>query len=52
MIIMGLDPGTSGGISIVETKQDKLPQIIFCIKMPVISMYGKKLLTQKLYMTL
>ena len=29
MIIMGLDPGTSGGISIVETKQDRLPQIIF-----------------------
>ena len=24
MIIMGLDPGTSGGISIIETKQEKL----------------------------
>ena len=48
MIIMGLDPGTSGGISIIETKQDKLPQIIYCIKMPTISMYGKKLLIQKL----
>ena len=29
MIIMGLDPGTGGGISIIETKQEKLPQIIF-----------------------
>lgn len=48
MIIMGLDPGTSGGISIVETKQDKLPQIIFCIKMPVISMYGKKIIDSKM----
>ena len=48
MIIMGLDPGTSGGISIVETKQDELPQIIFCIKMPVISMYGKKIIDSKM----
>ncbi|MEC8099948.1 MAG: hypothetical protein VX089_01905 [Pseudomonadota bacterium] len=47
MIIMGIDPGTSGGISIVETKQDKLPQIIFCIKMPIISMYGKKIVDSK-----
>ena len=31
MIIMGLDPGTSGGISIVETKQEQLPQIIYSV---------------------
>ena len=43
MIIMGLDPGSSGGISILETKKNKLPEIIF-MKMPTVSMYGKKLL--------
>tara|TARA_A100001015_G_scaffold304344_1_gene395400 strand:- start:1096 stop:1575 length:480 start_codon:yes stop_codon:yes gene_type:complete len=50
MIIMGIDPGTSGGISIVETKNHKLPQIVFFLKMPSISMYGKKIVdTNKLY---
>ena len=44
MIIMGLDPGSSGGISILETKKNKLPEIIFFMKMPTVSMYGKKLL--------
>ena len=50
MIIMGLDPGTSGGISIIETKQNKLPEIIFFLKMPIISMFGKKIVdTKSLY---
>ena len=47
MIIMGLDPGSSGGISIVETKKNKLPQIVFFLKMPIISMYGKKIIDTK-----
>ena len=52
MIIMGLDPGTSGGISIIENNQNKLPQIIFALKMPVVSLcMEKKLLIQKNYMT-
>ena len=38
MIIMGLDPGMSGGISIIETKKDKLPQIVYCLKMPIVNM--------------
>ena len=50
MIIMGLDPGSNGGISIVETKKNKLPQIVFFLKMPIISMYGKKIIdTKKLF---
>ena len=50
MIIMGLDPGSSGGISIVETKKNKLPKIVFFLKMPIISMYGKKIIdTKKLF---
>ena len=48
MIIMGLDPGMSGGISIIETKKDKLPQIIYCLKMPVVNMFGKKIVDIKL----
>ena len=48
MIIMGLDPGTGGGISIIETKKDKLPQIIYCLKMPVVNMFGKKIVDTKL----
>ena len=44
MIIMGLDPGSSGGISILETKKNKLPKIIFFMKMPTVSMYGKKII--------
>ena len=47
MIIMGLDPGTNGGISILETKQNQLPQIKFCLKMPTVSMYGKKIVDTK-----
>ena len=45
---MGLDPGMSGGISIIETKKDKLPQIIYCLKMPVVNMFGKKIVDTKL----
>ena len=44
MIIMGLDPGSSGGISILETKKNNLPKIIFFMKMPTVSMYGKKII--------
>ena len=48
MIIMGLDPGTSGGISIIETNKNKLPHIIYCLKMPVVNMFGKKIVDTKL----
>lgn len=53
MIIMGLDPGISGGISVIETKQNKLPKILYSLKMPVVSMYGKKIVdTKKVYESL
>ena len=45
---MGIDPGTSGGISIIETKKNKLPQIIFCLKMPIVNMFAKKIVDSKL----
>ena len=47
---MGLDPGSSGGISILETKNNKLPEIVFFLKMPIVSIYGKKIIDiNKLY---
>ena len=50
MIIMGLDPGSSGGISILETKTNNLPIIRFLHKMPTASMFGKKIVDiKKLY---
>ena len=50
MKIMGLDPGSSGGISILETKKNKLPEIVFFLKMPVVTIYGKKIIDiKKLY---
>ena len=53
MIIMGLDPGISGGISVIETNQNKLPKILYSLKMPVVSMYGKKIVdTKKVYESL
>ena len=51
MIIMGVDPGSTGGISLVETNKNKLPEIIFFLKMPTITMFGKKIDIKKLYKT-
>ena len=50
---MGLDPGTNGGISVIESHQNKLPQIVLAKKMPIVSLYGKKVVdTKKLYESL
>ena len=47
---MGIDPGTIGGISIIENNPNKLPKIIFAKKMPTVSLYGKKIVdTKKLF---
>ena len=47
---MGIDPGSSGGIAIVEANNNTLPKIISAIKMPIISLYGKKIIdTKKTY---
>tara|TARA_Y100000814_G_C12037417_1_gene301341 strand:+ start:32 stop:505 length:474 start_codon:yes stop_codon:yes gene_type:complete len=47
MIIMGIDPGTIGGISIIENNPNKLPIIISAKKMPTVSLYGKKIVDAK-----
>ena len=44
MIIMGLDPGSTGWYINIRNKKNKLPEIIFFIKMPTVSMYGKKII--------
>ena len=47
---MGIDPGSSGGNAIVEANNNTLPKIISAIKMPIISLYGKKIIdTKKTY---
>ena len=43
MIIMGVDPGSKGGLSIIKNCSNKLPKIIFFKRMPVVSIYGKKI---------
>ena len=44
MIILGIDPGSSGGLAIVESKSNSLPKIIWASKMPVVNIYGKKII--------
>ena len=44
---MGIDPGTIGGISIIENNPNKLPIIISAKKMPTVSLYGKKIVDAK-----
>ena len=44
MLVMGIDPGNNGGISVVKTEKDRLPKIIFFLKMPVVGLYGKKVI--------
>ena len=43
MIIMGVDPGSQGGISIIKNCSNELPKIMFFTRMPVVSIYGKKI---------
>ena len=43
MIILGIDPGSSGGIAIIENKINALPKIIFASKMAVVTLFGKKI---------
>ena len=44
MLILGIDPGSSGGLAIVESKSNSLPKIIWASKMPVVKIYSKKVI--------
>ena len=41
---MGIDPGNNGGICIIKNTENFLPEIIFSLRMPVVSIYGKKII--------
>ena len=44
MLILGIDPGSSGGLAIVESKTNSLPKIIWASKMPIVNIYSKKII--------
>ena len=44
MIVMGIDPGSTGGICIIKNIKDQLPSIKYFLKMPIVSIYGKKII--------
>ena len=44
MLILGIDPGSSGGLAIVESKINSLPKIIWASKMPIVNIYSKKII--------
>ena len=47
---MGIDPGSNGGISIIKKFSEKLPEIVFSSRMPVVAIFGKKIIdTLKIY---
>ena len=44
MLILGIDPGSSGGLAIVDSKSNSLPKIIWASKMPVVNVFSKKII--------
>ena len=47
MLVLGIDPGSSGGLVIVQKNINSLPVIILAIRMPTIKIYGKKIIDTK-----
>ena len=47
MLVLGIDPGSSGGLVIVQKNINALPEIILAIRMPTIKIYGKKIIDTK-----
>ena len=47
MLILGIDPGSSGGLAIVRNNFNTLPEIVFAIRMPTVTIYGKKIIDTK-----
>ncbi len=44
MNILGIDPGKSGGLAIVENKVNQIPRIVKAIKMPTLIVNTKKII--------
>ena len=47
MLILGIDPGSSGGLAVVENNLNALPNIVLALRMPTITIYGKKIIDTK-----
>ena len=47
MLVLGIDPGSSGGVAVVETNLNALPQIVLALRMPTVNIYGKKIIDTK-----
>ena len=47
MLVLGIDPGSSGGLAIVENNNKRLPNIILALRMPTVTIYGKKIIDTK-----
>ena len=47
MLVLGIDPGSSGGLAIIKNSNDTLPQIILALRMPIVIIYGKKIIDTK-----
>ena len=44
MLVLGIDPGSSGGLAIIRNSNNTLPQIILALRMPTVTIYGKKIM--------
>ena len=44
MIVLGIDPGKSGGLAVVQSKTNQIPKIIKAIKMPTLIVNTKKII--------
>ena len=47
MLVLGIDPGSTGGLAVVENNLNTLPQLTLAIKMPTVNIYGKKIIDTK-----
>ena len=47
MLVLGIDPGSSGGLAIIKNSNNTLPQIILALRMPTVTIYGKKIIDTK-----
>ncbi len=47
MLVLGIDPGSTGGLAIIERNFNTLPKIILALRMPTVIIYGKKIIDTK-----
>ena len=47
MLVLGVDPGSSGGLALIRNSNNILPQIILALRMPTVTIYGKKIIDTK-----